>query len=918
MNKIVLLALLLHGASALLQMPKWFGDNMVLEANHESGDLARLNGKADAGEKVTITSLGRTYNVSADENGDWTVTLEPKGLNQASSEITITDTQGTKLTASNVLYGDIFFCSGGSNLMYPLKDAFNSSEEAEVLIKYSNYVNYRFFMTPMSTASTPQFDLAPGTCSLNSGKCLEWVNATTAYSTNFIQEFSAVCYLTARDITRIHNMNLEYPQKAVGLIQSGWRDTPIEAWVPKEGIAMCANAAQGSAVPASAFAPSSLYNSMIHPFKYVTLRAVLWYQGETDIQNGMSEKEYACYQQALIKTWRYSKHMGDFGFMIMQLAPTVGQSSIVNGDGDNMFNVRIAQEESNPHYEGPVAATGVVPALDLGGYGIDGFMTPPNKNEMAKRMALQTVHVAYGVQGIMNNTNADPVSYPWSSYWSGPVLTSIAKTDTQIIVTYSSESSMGLYFKETTSMNINGSVTRCSGCCQSTPPFEILLSNTSQWVAVPLSDVYVSNNQITIIAKESVSAIRYSYGNFVGCTVANSNNLPGSPFMFTFDGEEKQRNVIKDKAIYGPPMGWDSWNFAHCNVDEQMAISVIEAMLKNGMKDAGYTYINIDDCWAGSRSPNGSIIPDPARFPSGIKYLADYAHARGMKLGLYTARAALTCMYRPGSFDHEAIDAQTYCDWGVDYLKIDICYGPKPKEANESWIKFRNGFDACYEKTGHRIFENVDSCDDPNGCGQWIAKIANSWTTGGSDIQANWQQILNKAMHNNQFSNIAMPNHYNDADMLEVGNAGVSHIEEMSHMALWSIMSSPLLAGTDVRNLSNTTLQVFLNKDVISVNQDLGYDSRVQGSIINSTSSSQVWSKRLQNGDYAVLLLNIMDATNTDVTIEWSALGIQPDKVLVVKDIWEQKTILKTSTKYTAKQLSPHASQYVLLSASSW
>ena len=910
MNRILLLAGFVQCVSAVLQMPKWFGDNMVLEANHESGDLARLNGRADSGEQISITTLGKVYLVTADQNGDWTVTLEPKGLNQVASTITVSDTSGTQLTANNVLYGDIFFCSGGSNLVYPLQQAFNSSAEAEVLIKYETYANYRFFMTPFSSASTPQFDLADGNCSSN--KCLEWIDAKTAYSTNFIKEFSAVCYLTARDISRIHNMNVNYPQKPVGLIQSGWQDTPIEAWIPKEGLAMCNHTMSVGGV----YAPSSLYNSMIHPFRFLTIRAVLWYQGETALNDDITMKGYSCLQEALIKTWRDSKQMGDFAFMIMQLAPTVSQQRMTGGQ--EMFDIRVAQQESNPHSEGPIDISGVVPVLDLGGYGSEGYVTPPNKNEMARRMALQTVHVAYGIQGVMNNSNGDPIQQPWSSYWSGPVVKSVIKDIDAIIITYDQSSSLGLHLKESVSYNLNGSISRCSQCCKVSPPFEIEIDNN--WNTVSYSNVVIENNKITIpySINTNPTRIRYAWGNYVGCTVASKDELPASPFVFKFlnsISKLKMKTIIKNDE--GPPMGWNSWNFAHCNVDEEMAISMINTMATNGMRDAGYNYINIDDCWAGSRSSNGTIIPDPTRFPTGIRYLADYAHSHGMKLGLYTARAAFTCMYRPGSFGYESIDAQTYCDWGVDYLKIDICYGQSPKQANDSWIKFRNGFDSCYEKTGHKIFENVDSCSDPNGCGQWIAKIANSWATGGSDIQANWKQILNKAMHNNKFYKIAVPNHYNDADMLEIGNSGISRDEELSHMGLWSLMSSPLLAGTDIRNLTAETLQIFLNKDVLFIDQDTGYD-RVQGNLITNTSSSQIWSKRLKSGDYAVLLLNTLDTNLTDVTVTWSSLGINPNMVLDVKDIWEERTLPKTSSSYTAGNLRPHACKYIFLSSSKW
>ena len=176
-------------------------------------------------------------------------------------------------------------------------------------------------------------------------------------------------------------------------------------------------------------------------------------------------------------------------------------------------------------------------------------------------------------------------------------------------------------------------------------------------------------------------------------------------------------------------------------------------------------YINLDDCWQVARRSNGTIIENPAMFPSGMRAIADAVHARGLKFGLYTAHATHTCQRRPGACHHEAIDAQTYCDWNLDYLKIDGC-GGCPVASNVSWSIFREHFDACAAKTGRYMVESVESCGSVEGCGQWIAGIANLWRTGG-DIQANWHSILGNAQRNNAMSSVANthPGHFNDADV---------------------------------------------------------------------------------------------------------------------------------------------------------
>ena len=292
------------------------------------------------------------------------------------------------------------------------------------------------------------------------------------------------------------------------------------------------------------------------------------------------------------------------------------------------------------------------------------------------------------------------------------------------------------------------------------------------------------------------------------------------------------------------------------------------------MAQVGYKYINIgappprpchachactshqgtraraDDCWQVQRFANGTIQPDPVRFPSGMRALSDYVHSAGLKFGVYTARGSGTCQGRPGSLDHETVDAATYCGWELDYLKIgaprpeawslhalhggaarlalmmrsrsrcaDACRGAK--DGRTSWSRFHGGFAKCLNETGRYIVQSVESCSDPKGCGTWVGDVANLWRTGG-DIQATWSSMLGNIHRNDGMASVATTGHYNDPDMLQVGNAGMTATEQISHFALWCISGAPLLAGTDIVHASRQTLEILTAAELIGVNQDAG------------------------------------------------------------------------------------------------
>jgi alpha-galactosidase len=186
-----------------------------------------------------------------------------------------------------------------------------------------------------------------------------------------------------------------------------------------------------------------------------------------------------------------------------------------------------------------------------------------------------------------------------------------------------------------------------------------------------------------------------------------------------------------------------------------------------------------------------------------MRALADYVHSKGLKFGLYTARGSGTCQSRPGSLNHEYIDAATYCSWNLDYIKIDRCKGAQ--DMNTSWSRFHEGLTKCFEETGREIVQSVESCDSPDTCGQWVSKVANLWRTGG-DVQNYWGSVMSNIHKNDIMADVATPGHFNDPDMLQVGNVGLTPIEQRSHFSLWCITAAPLLAGTDIEHASELSL----------------------------------------------------------------------------------------------------------------
>ena len=324
-----------------------------------------------------------------------------------------------------------------------------------------------------------------------------------------------------------------------------------------------------------------------------------------------------------------------------------------------------------------------------------------------------------------------------------------------------------------------------------------------------------------------------------------------------------------------PPMGWNAWNCFNCDrINEKTIREIADAMVISGMQCAGYEYIVIDDCWQVGRDENGNIVVDSAKFPSGMKALADYIHSKGLKFGIYSDAGRKTCAGRPGSRGYEYQDARTYASWGVDYLKYDWCYAEE-QSAKADYALMR---DALY-KAGRPILFSM--CEwGANKPWNWAKDVAHIWRTTG-DIRNNWDAaytdeglawgggvtiVLDLQQGLERF---AGPGGWNDPDMLFVGNGVLTEEEDRAHFSLWCMLAAPLIAGNDLRNMSETTKQILTNAEVIDLNQDpLGQ----QGYRIKDWGEFEVYCKPLKNGDIAICFFNRYDHA-IDVEFNWATLN---------------------------------------------
>jgi len=361
-----------------------------------------------------------------------------------------------------------------------------------------------------------------------------------------------------------------------------------------------------------------------------------------------------------------------------------------------------------------------------------------------------------------------------------------------------------------------------------------------------------------------------------------------------------------DQLAKTPPMGWNSWNKYGCNVSETLIMGMADAMVSSGMKNAGYEYVVIDDCWQVSRDENEEIVADKDRFPHGIKYLADYIHSKGLKFGIYSCAGTLTCAGRPAGRGHEYQDALSYARWGVDYLKYDWC-NTGTQNAKSSYTIMR---DALYAAKRPIVFSLCEW--GSNKPWEWAGEIGHLWRTTG-DISDSWNSMISILSQQKDLAKFAGPGHWNDPDMLEVGNGGMTTEEYKTHFSLWCMLAAPLLAGNDLQNMSPETKSILTNKEIIALDQDI---LGKQAELWRNNGDYQIWMKMLAKDEKAVCLLNSSDEKKT-VLVDFGLIaqarteGAEDSKPLklenfTVRDLWEHKDlVLKESSTYI--DILPHS-----------
>ncbi|TKW31756.1 hypothetical protein SEVIR_2G127000v4 [Setaria viridis] len=376
------------------------------------------------------------------------------------------------------------------------------------------------------------------------------------------------------------------------------------------------------------------------------------------------------------------------------------------------------------------------------------------------------------------------------------------------------------------------------------------------------------------------------------------------PLLPTASGA--RRGLLDNGLGLTPQMGWNSWNHFQCDINETVIRSTADALVATGLAKAGYTYVNLDDCWADDqRTKEGYMTANPKTFPSGIKALADYVHSKGLKLGLYSSAGTRTCSDRmPGSLGHEDTDAKTFASWDVDYLKYDNCYRDGTPETERFPRMSR-----ALKDSGRPIFFSL--CEwGYMEVAKWGATSGNSWRTTG-DINDTWTGMLDNIDRNDAFAQYAKPRGWNDPDMLEVGNGGMTYDEYVVHFSLWAVAKAPLIIGCDVTSISKETLGILSNAEVIAINQDrLG----IQGKKVRDYGNDlEVWTGRLSRHRQAVLLLNRGAARSASITAAWPDVGIRPGVAVEARDVWKHETLPGKFAGSLTAAVEPHSCKLFVL-----
>ncbi len=345
-----------------------------------------------------------------------------------------------------------------------------------------------------------------------------------------------------------------------------------------------------------------------------------------------------------------------------------------------------------------------------------------------------------------------------------------------------------------------------------------------------------------------------------------------------------------------PPMGWNSWNKFAGKVDDAAVRGMADAMVSSGMSKVGYLYINIDDTWEGPRDGNGNITGN-RKFPD-MKALADYVHSKGLKIGIYSSPGPKTCAGYAGTYGHEEQDAKQWAAWGFDYIKYDWCSAAEIYKDNEMQAVYQKMGDALL-KTGRPIVFSLCQYGRAD-VWTWGAKVGgNLWRTT-DDINDHWKSMEHIGFSQFDIARYIKPGHWNDPDMLEIGNGGMTDDEYKTHMSLWSMLAAPLLAGNDLRSMTDDTKSILMNTDVIAIDQDRAAHPVKK---IAEQGTTDVLARPLADQSIAVGLFNRGDQP-AEITVQWDSAGLG-GKPLEARDLWQHRAVEVSGDHYTST-VPPH------------
>lgn len=378
----------------------------------------------------------------------------------------------------------------------------------------------------------------------------------------------------------------------------------------------------------------------------------------------------------------------------------------------------------------------------------------------------------------------------------------------------------------------------------------------------------------------------------------------------------------RNKLTPTPPMGWMTWNLFQGNISDQLIRETADAMVEGGFRDAGYEYIFIDDLWQGGRDRHNNIIPDPEKFPNGIKALADYVHSKGLKLGIYSDAAQLTCGGWTASLGFEEQDARTFASWGIDYLKYDYCNAPEDSATARQ--RYRTMAEAL-QKSGRDIALGICEWGQRQG-EEWCEEVGGQLWRTTYDVRDMWKDVVKQGgmgildiiNTTAPLAKYVRPGQWPDMDMLvvglegkggpssDLGGVGCTQTEYQTQMSMWCMMASPLAMTNDLRKVSDDDRRILLNPEIIAINQDplgKGAERKVMAE------DYQIFVRQLSNGSHAVALLNTSDKQLT-LTADFKALGI-PGKY-TVRDVWQHKDVARAASKWKGKVMAHEAKVLVV------